>query len=271
MAACAGHTASPSAAPAPASRPAAAAAAPANTIRYAAGTGRYRFEQILHTHQDQMGQIIDVDLNTTMQITAALTAAPDGGMDGMFTVDSVSMTGNQGTAAVLDALKGKTFHTVFNPQGKAISFTAPDSSPAVMQTRDLFREFVPVLPAGTLNDGMSWVDTLTQPPINAQGINVRSQSIRTHRIVGWEQHDGQRAVHINTASAITINGEGEANGTPLTLSGTGTGITDRFVAANGTYLGATSHDSTNISIAVVTAGVEIPIRQVRNTTVTRLP
>src|SRR5438067_4569852 len=124
-AACGGHAAAPATSPTPAAGAPAAAAAPANTVHYAAGTGHYRLQQTMHTHQEAMGQVQDIDATTNMLLTAAFNSAAGGNIDGGFTIDSVSMTGSApgGGAAILDALRGKTFHTVFSPQGKMISFT----------------------------------------------------------------------------------------------------------------------------------------------------
>lgn len=270
LAACSGHSASPVAGPTPAGRPA-AAAAPANTIRYAPGTGRYRVEQTVHTHQEAMGNVTDINATSNLLISAAMTAAPEGNLEGAYTVDSVSLTTTAGNGNVLDALRGKTFRTTITPQGKFVSYASADSSLPALQVRDVFREFVPQVPAGALSDGMTWTDTATAPPVSNQGMTVRTSAIRTHHVVGWETHDGQRALHITTTGNITLSGEGQQNGTPLTLAGTGVATADRFVSASGVYLGATSNDSTNLTVSVVTMGMEIPIRQVRHTTVTRLP
>lgn len=269
LAGCGGHSAAPSTAPAPAARPAAAPAAPSNAIQYGAGTNRYRVEQTVNTHQEAMGNVTDFNITANLVVTATITPAA-GNMDVAYTVDSIAMTSTAGAGPSLDSLRGKTFHTVITPQGKFVSATAPDSSMGTLQIRDMFREFVPSVPAGALSDGQSWTDTVAAPATRNGGMSVRTSAVRTHRVVGWETHDGQRAVHIASNAATTLNGEGEQNGTPLTLAGHGTATADRFVAANGVYLGATTSDSTNINVTVVTMGMDIPIRQVRHTTITRL-
>jgi len=271
LAGCAGHAASTGSGPTPAARPAAASAAPANTVRYAPGSSHYRVQQTVHTHQEAMGNVTDIDASSSLLLSAATAAGGDGNLESSYTVDSVSLTTTAGNGNLLDPLRGKTFRTTTTPQGKFVSYVAPDSSISTLQIRDMFREFVPQVPVGALTDGMTWTDTVATPPVSNQGMTVRTQAIRTHHVVGWETHDGQRALHIATSGTVTLAGEGEQNGTPLTLTGTGIASADRFVSASGVYLGATSSDSTNLTVSVVTMGMEIPIRQVRHTTVTRLP
>ncbi len=269
LVACGGHSAAPSTAPTPAARPAGAPAAPVNTIQYGPGSNRYRVQQTVNTHQEAMGNVTDFNITANLVVTATATPMA-GNMDVAYTVDSITMTSTAGAGPSLDSLRGKTFHTVMTPQGQFVSATSPDSSMATLQLRDMFREFVPSVPQGPLSDGQSWTDTVSAPATRNGGMTVRTSAVRTHHVVGWETHDGQRAVHIASTAATTLNGEGEQNGTPLTLAGHGVATADRYVAANGVYLGATTSDSTSIAVTVVTMGMDIPIRQVRHTTVTRL-
>jgi hypothetical protein len=268
---CAGHAAAPASGSAPTTspRPAATAADP-TALRYAANAGRYRLEQTMHIAQDVMGNVTEIDASTTMLISTAVSAADAGNLAGAFTVDSVTITSSMpGAADVPTASRGKTWRSVFTPLGQSLSFTAPDSSAASVQTGEMFREFLPVIPAN-LAAGTTWVDTVRATP-NQPGMTLRSQSVRQHQVMGWEVRDGTRAVKIATTSAITISGEGETQGQQLQMAGTGTSVAERFISAAGVFLAGTMRDSTNLNVSLVSAGIDIPVRQVRRSTITRLP
>jgi hypothetical protein len=240
------------------------------TLRYSAASSQYRFEQTMHLSQEIMGQVTEMDATTNMLISAALSAADAGNLGGAFTVDSVTVTSAMpGAADAAATSRGKTWRSVFTPFGRSVSFTPPDTGAVSAQTGDMFREFLPVLPA-SLAPGTSWVDTVRTTP-NQPGMTMRSQSIRQHQVVGWEIHGGVRALKIATNGAYTISGEGESQGQQLQMTGSGTNISERFISAAGVFLGSTVRDSTNLNVSVVSAGIDVPVRQVRRSTLTRLP
>lgn len=267
-AACGGHTAAPGSASAHAATP----PGDPTAIRYVAGTGRYRVEQNQHISQAMMGQTRDADGSTTMLVSASFTGGAAGDLAAMFTVDSVDAASSlPGAAGVLARMRGKVYRAVYSPLGHATSFAPPDSGDVAAGEGNVFREFLPGLPSGALTAGTTWTDTSTMNQRGAQGLSIRSQSIRQHRIVGWELHDGVRALKISTTGTYTISGGGEQQGQQMTVAGSGVASVDQFVSAAGVYLGATAADSSNMSVNVVTMGMEIPVRQTRRTSVTRLP
>jgi hypothetical protein len=268
-AACGGHTPPPSAAAAAST---ASRTDPAS-LHYAAGSGRYRVEESQHIRQEVMGQTTEIDGTANMVVSAALTPAEAGSVVGAFTVDSITATSSApGASSAMESIRGKTFRAVFSPLGRSTSFTAPDSaSPMNTGGGDVFREFLPGLPAGTVAEGTSWTDTTTQSQTPAPGMTTHSQSIRQHRVAGWELRDGVRALRITTTGAYTITGSGEAQGQQMQINGSGVATMDQFVTAAGVYLGGTKADSANLTVNVVTMGIEVPIRQTRRVAVTRLP
>lgn len=265
--ACGGHTAAPGSAanaPAPPGDP--------TSVRYTAGIGRYRIEQSQHISQEMMGQVRDVDGSTTMLVSASLTGGAAGELAAMFTVDSVeSASSLPGAAAILARMRGKVYRAVYSPLGHATSYTPPDSGDAAAGEGNVFREFLPGLPSGALAVGTTWTDTSTMNQRGTTGLNIRSLSIRQHRIVGWELHDGVRALRISTTGNYTISGGGEQQGQQMTVAGGGIASADQFVSAAGIYLGAAATDSSNMTVNIVSMGMEVPVRQTRRTSVTRLP
>lgn len=264
-AACASGGTSGSAAAPAAARP---AAAEPTALRYAAGTGRYRVEHQSHTVQEMMGQSQEADGGLTLVLSASLSAE-GANLAAAFTVDSISVTGPQGSG--LEQARGRTFRAVLTPAGRSVSLSLPDSSnPALQQMGEQFREFFPTLPAGTVAAGRSWTDT-TADASNLGEIRVTSRAIREHRVVGWESRDGVRALRIATSSSYRITGSGSAQGQEIQLDGGGTASAEKLVSAAGVFLGQTASDSSTIMVNVVAMGLEIPVRRTSRSSVTRLP
>lgn len=252
----------------PAQAPPAAAAAPA-TVRYAAGVSRYRVEQSTHIAQEIMGQVNEADL-TARQLLSTITSEADGNLALAVTVDSLEVTGPAGADAGLAAARGQTFRLVLSPSGLVVSLAAPDSASPVMQQFGAgLRELFPRLPAGPIAAGQSWTDTVTSS--RAGDASVSTRSVRQHRVVGWEDRDGARALHIETTSAYSVSGSTEAQGQSVELSGGGQSIRDAFVSAAGVFLGSVERDSALVNANVTAMGLNVPIRQSRRATVTRLP
>jgi hypothetical protein len=267
LAGCGGHTPAPAAAPVPAAR--ASAPAEPRALQYAASTGRYRVESQSHIVQEMMGQSQEVNASVAMTLSTALTLE-GGNVAAAFTVDSIAAEGPQGMS--IDAVRGRTYRAVYTTAGRPISLATPDTTnPVVTQIGEMFREFLPTLPPSAIAAGMTWTDTVAQTTSPSPGLTLRSQSVRQHRVVGWEDHGGVRALHISTSGNYTLSGEGEQQGQQLQLSGTGATTVERFVSAAGVFLGQTVADSTSLTVNVMAVGMEIPIHQTRHATVTRLP
>jgi len=269
LAACGGRTPQSVTTPTPAARP--AAPAEPRALQYGANVGRYRIEAQTHIVQEMMGQSQDRNTSLSVDFTTALTPEA-GNLAAAITIDSIAVDAATQAAGDIQSARGRTYHAVYTPAGRSVSLTGPDTTNVVVvQMGELFREFLPALPPAPIAAGMTWTDTVTSSTSPVPGLVMRSQSVRQHRVVGWEDHGGVRALHISTSGTYTITGEGEQSGQQLQLSGAGATTLERFISAAGVYLGQTGSDSTNLTVNVLSAGMEIPIRQTRHSTVTRLP
>ncbi len=275
VAACAGHMApSTTSAPTRATVAAPAAAAPAEptVLRYAPGAGHYRFESQSHIEQEAMGQTTAFDLTTGVLLSVAVADAA-GNLGVAITIDSLGITSPVGVPAAADlaAAKGQVVRLVLSPQGQMISLAPPDSaSAAVRQVAQGFREFLPMLPPGSTAAGTTWTDTssMTTP---SQGVAVTVHMTRQHRVVGWEDHEGTRALHLATTTAYSLTGSGETQGQTVELTGSGQRTGDAFVTATGIYLGGTVSDSSLVNANVTSAGIVVPVRSKTHSSFTRLP
>lgn len=278
--ACAGHRApAPARAAAPAQPAAATAAAPAAapapardpaTLRYVTGTSRYRVEQATHITQEVMGQVNTADVASRQVISVVATAAADN-LAFAVTVDSIDVTGPQGAdLSSIAAARGQTFRVVLAPSGLVVSVTAPDSTNLLLrQVAVGLREFFPRIPAAPMAAGQAWTDTVTTT--NTGDVSVTMRAVRQNHVIGWEDRDGVRALHLASASAYTVTGSGEAQGQSVEMTGNGQSTRDAFISAAGLFLGSIESDSALISANVTSVGITVPIRQSRRSTVTRLP
>ena len=269
--ACAGHRPATPAQSAP--QAAVTPSTPVNrdptSLRYAAGSARYRIEQSSHVVQDMMGQSTTVDIGTR-QLVSAVTIEAAGNLAISLTVDSMEVTGAPpGADAPLAAMRGQTFHIVMAPSGLVVSVAAQDSANVLLlQASNGLRDFFPQLP-GVPAAGRTWTDTVSTTNTGEVSLTVRA--VRQHNVVGWEDRDGGRALHVTSTSTYSVSGSGETQGQALEVSGNGQSTRDAFVSASGAYLGSVETDSSSITATVTAMGMTVPIRQSRRTTVSRLP
>jgi len=267
-AACAGRTPAP-AAPRLAAVPAAPEAPrEVATLAYVAGNARYRLVQTTQVVQEIMGQVSTTDLSSRQVLSAVITEGA-GSLALALTIDSIDMTDPTGAAAAVLAARGQTFHLVFAPSGLVLSTTAPDSSnPAFRQISSGLRDLLPRLPASPVTAGQTWSDTVTR---SAGEAAVSTRLVRQHRVVGWEDRDGTRALHLTTTSAYTVTGTTEAQGQQIELNGNGVSTRDAFVSAAGLFLGSVESDSALVNANVTSVGLVVPVRQTRRSTIARIP
>lgn len=267
-AACAGRTPAP-AVPRTVVLPAAPAAPrEAVTLAYVPGSARYRLVQTTQVVQEIMGQVNTTDLSSRQVLSAVITQGT-GNLALALTIDSIDMTDPTGAAAAVLAARGQTFRLVFAPSGLVVSTTAPDSmNPVFRQISSGLSDLLPRLPSPPVTAGQSWSDTVTR---SAGESTISTRLVRQHRVVGWEDHDGARALHITTTSAYTVTGTTEAQGQHIELDGNGVSTRDAFISAAGLFLGSVESDSALVNANVTSVGIVVPVHQTRRSTITRIP
>jgi hypothetical protein len=239
-------------------------------LRYGAGTSRYRVEQTTHVTQEVMGQVNTTDLTSHQIVSLVATAAAEN-LALAVTVDSIEVTGPAGAdVGAIAAARGQTFRLVVAPSGLVVSVTAPDTTNQLLRQIAVgLHEFLPRIPAAPVTAGQSWTDSVTTT--NSGDVSVTMHAIRQNHVVGWEDRDGARALHITSASTYTVVGSGEAQGQAIELTGTGQSTRDAFISAAGLFLGSVESDSASINANVTSVGLTVPIHQTRRSSVTRLP
>jgi hypothetical protein len=256
--------ATPGAAP----RAAAGATATPPVLRWGVFSGRYHMSNELRQVQEMMGQTNEMNNTSNVFVSAGISAQGANFMLSM-TIDSATSSNVQ--AGDPSALRGKSVSLVVTPTGEVVSMSLSDStSDAFRSMASGLRDFLPILPART-DAGTTWADSATVDMPLAMGLTLSRTARNEHRVVGWEDRQGTRALHITTTTAYSVSGTGEMQGQMLEFSGSGRSVADRFVSAAGVYLGGTESDSSTINVNVVSMGMNIPVRTSSRSTVTRLP
>ncbi len=217
-----------------------------------------------------MGQVNTADLSSHQVVSVVATAAAEN-LALAVTVDSIDVTGPAGAdVGAVAAARGQTFRLIVAPSGLVVSVSAPDTTNLLLrQVAVGLREFLPRIPAAPVTAGQSWTDSVTT--VNSGEVSVTSHAVRQNRVVGWEDRDGVRALHIASASTYTVTGSGEAQGQAIELTGSGQSTRDAFISAAGVFLGSIEADSASLSANVTSVGLTVPIHQTRRSTVTRVP
>jgi hypothetical protein len=266
---CAGQRpAAPASGPAPA--PAPAPPRDPSILRYVTGSAHYRVEQESHVVQDVMGQMNSADLSSH-QLLSTVVSDSGANLALAVTVDSLDVTAPpQADLSGLSAARGQTFRLLLEPSGLVLSVSAPDTANTILrQFTSGLRDFLPRIPSGPIAPGQSWTDTVTTT--NGGDISVTTVAVREHRVVGWEDRDGVRALHLARTSTYSVSGSGQAQGQPVEMSGGGQSLRDSFVSAAGVFLASIESDSALINANVTSVGITVPIHQTRRSTVTRVP
>lgn len=230
----------------------------AQDLSYAPGTFTYRMNTALHQKQDMMGQIQETDRKASQLLTVRLDRRTQDTLGFAITVDS-SQTDAPEMQAALAKLVGKTVTGTVSPRGKVLSFVAPTDSSTVESDFRNVRQFFVRFPDKATR-GASVVDTVSDS-FDAQGLKVKQQVVMTSTVAGDTTIGGEKAIILERNGTVSMTGEGEQNGSELTLDGTGTVTGKLYVSAKGGLLGGQMENSSLINVSVLAMNVTIPITQ----------
>ncbi len=277
-----GSTAAPApgAAPVPAPSPLPPSSLPSTAsppvIRLGPSALHYALHRRLHIEQDLPGQV-PTDLSYRVYLaTTILGPADTAGYPVTFTVDSmVPDSGSYVPPTInLAAARGLMFTGRLAPTGE-LRNVAPSDSMVARSLGQLLgspREFFPRVPAGGLQLGSAWVDTVVTTERGSGGsAEVTVRAINQSNAGRWEDRNGVRCLRIEVSSTFTLQGAGQQGGQSYELAGEGTRSAIEFVSIDGRYLGGESLDSTRYTVKLPAQGFSVPVRQVLRVVVTVLP
>ncbi len=235
-----------------------AGAGQAQDLSYEPGTFTYRMNTALHQKQDMMGQIQETNHKASQLLTVKLDRKAKDTLGFAITVDS-SQTDAPQMQAALAKLVGKTVTGTVSPRGEVLSFMAPTDSTTVESDFRTVRQFFVRFPAKA-SRGASVVDTVADT-FDAQGLKIQQQVVMTSTVAGDTTIGGEKAIILERTGTVAMTGQGEQNGSELTLDGTGTVTGKLYVSAGGGILGGRMENSSLINVSVLAMNVTIPITQ----------
>lgn len=248
------------------------------TLRYdgeSGSTRTYSRTQTDHVRQTVNGEEQSVDIESYWRFDVRLAETGPEALTLEIVHDSISITGSPSPVEDFSAIYGEPVVVVLGDRGEVREITLPESLPASAARLDFettYRTFFPTLPAGEVEPGTTWSDTLDQTS-DQNGLDLSVRRINHYTVAGQTQHAGRDAVQVDYTTAIELEGTGSQQGAEISLSGTGSGNGSFFFDPEaGLYLGG--GESTEVKMdAFIAAGGQnqlIPIVTTRQENVTLL-
>jgi hypothetical protein len=244
----------------------------AQTLRYAGEEGRtdrYRLTNTVKIHQEFQGTATDLTVRSLSLINLMLENSEDDTLTYGVTFDSLDLTfeGAPVPSPDLTPILGKKMTLKLSPQGQVYAFDVPADMPETppgFELKQMVSHFFPRLPAAEADPGSAWADTLVLP-VSQQGIDSKVTVVTNYTAKG-EATEGEREfIQVDYATATTIAGKGEQEGTPLFLDGSGSGSGTILFGEDGeTFWSSKGSQTLNLVVDVTPEGqppMSIPIRQ----------
>lgn len=190
-----------------------------------------------------------------------------GDLEVTLSIDSITaVTGFAGgsLAARIDSARGAAFTAHLANNGALEDFSGGESSGSLVRelADRVLAQFFPLIPVTGAQPGMEWTDTVTSEA-TVGGVENTVQSVNHSRSIEWTAYAGEQALHIETVSDYTFSGSGVQAGQDFTLDGRGRRHSHQYLSAQGIYLGLVSADTAHAEAQLTTAGITIPVQQIR--------
>jgi hypothetical protein len=219
---------------------------------------------------DVMGQTMDTQTVNTSTITFKVKGLKEKNYLLGVTIEDIAVTVTssvQGDMSPdMSSVKGKSFDMVLAPTGAEVDVSGAEAITysIATETRDIssgFKTFFPDLPGKSVKIGDSWpASAAFDEKTGSMNIHVDLQYV--HTLDGFETVDGLECARISSQVTGTISGTGNQMGQDLTFAGSSKGKDVWYFAVKeGIYAKAGSELSTELSIDVPSAGINIPATQ----------
>jgi hypothetical protein len=198
----------------------------------------------------------------------AMAAQTGGAARLTLTIDSIPQAeGATVNRADVVAAAGATYTGILSPDGEVMSFQGGDPDNALLaQISEGLSQFFPKIPEGGVAPGDVWHDTTTILT-GSQGVEIEVVATTRYEAGEWGDHGGTRALAVLSRAAYTLTGGGSQGGTDFTIDGSGVEHGQLFLGEDGSYLGGTSADTSDMTATVPAAGMTVPIQQTQADTV----
>lgn len=243
--------------------------------RRATVTTRYRVESKNETTVDLSGvgqpsMQQNFGITSWIAVTVSDTA---GGRIVNVVVDSMKYDGTipQLSQATADSAKGGVLHGLVDSTGRIKDLTTrPRENLLLADVQGVINSFFPRVKAGA-KAGEAWSDTV-EITNTTNGANLKSKFLIDYTAVGPATVGGMPALKLSANSSASVSGtmENPASGT-MEVTGSIKGSSETLLALDGRYFGGKSSSTTDQVLKIAMAPAPIPVRTVRNVSVTLLP
>ena len=229
------------------------------------GSSHSRIEQTFSGQSD----VTEVGMRYYLAVGLAST---DSGLQVTLTIDSVTDVRDQrgtGGATSADSARGIAFTGALSSTGEITGLTTSGMGGSLADelSSRLLARFFPVIPAGGIEVGTVWSDTI-ETAATLGGVDNTVHNVRQHEVTEWTEFAGYPALLIVTTSGYTFSGAGVQVGQAFTLEGEGRRHWRQYVGADGRFLGFVSADTAEAEAHLIDAGIVIPVFQTRADTLT---
>ena len=233
------------------------------SFRYTPGTRRYTvhtkatIELASDTAAPQR-----VPVETTTRFTLTLVPRAERALALSGSVDSFTVSRGVGIPEPEAPTEARArFSATLSPTGQVSAFEGPPVEGCDSPIPSLLaqaRELLIAVPA-SLAVGARWRDTTAVGTCRGE-IPVTTRAIREYLVEGPDSLAGAPAIRVRRTSTMTLGGSGTQGGEPVSVAGTGRGITTLYLSPTvGTLLGAAG--TSRVTLTVETPRGRIPFRQ----------
>lgn len=234
---------------------------PVPRLGFRADSVGYLFVSHRGTAQDVNGQSVQQQQVTQAWFRATLRGAGDT-LAAQFQIDSMVERGSLAALGDLAGTRGAAWSGQLAPTGQVLDLRGPRDAGVLSQMANYFDNFYPRLPAGGVQAGATWVDSVTSD-IDVGGVVLTIASVHHNTAVGPDTVGGRPVFVIRVATDYTMRGAGSQSGQPLTLDGTGRRHVREYLAPDGRYLGSVMADTSSYDVLLTSLGMAIPGRTLR--------
>ncbi|MFN2431773.1 MAG: hypothetical protein ABR599_02970 [Gemmatimonadota bacterium] len=244
----------------------------AQTLRYGGDEGdssRYRLSNSARIRQEFQGTATDLTVTSFSLLDLVLQRATEDTLTYGVTLDSLSLSfeGADVPPPDLRPVTDRRMTLKVSPRGQVYAFDLPPDMPQAppgIDLKQMVSHFFPRLPEGRAPAGTQWTDPLTLP-VSQQGIQSDVRVVTTYTSRGEARTPEGEFVAVDYGTETTLHGEGEQQGAPLVLDGTGRGTGTILFAEDGERFWSSKGTQTlDLQVEISPAGqapVRIPVKQ----------
>ncbi len=253
--------------------PAKPAARPGNTVLYTAATsGRYRLDS-----RDSLAmQMPDGSFQRTVLVKISyLTftiAQGSGRLAASIVLDSIMLDRpNSMFQPLIDSAQGTEWKGSLTASGRFDSLASNHPSLFGEQVRTMLNRLIPVLPAGGIEAGKAWTDSMTVPFHLMAGFSALEERSAEYRAGKAEDAHGTRTLPIRSTIVYRVSGSGAAMGPEIHMEGNGKAEGTHRLSYTGHLMEAQVTDSISLTLTVPEAGQTVPATLIATYSLTPIP